>query len=57
MTGLTGGTPIVSPFKRNGNDSAVTVKKLVIHLKNMSQVNVSSGFFNLMKNFSYSMEY
>ena len=40
MTGLTGGTPLVSTLKRNGNDqdSGITGKKLVIYLKNMNQV-------------------
>ena len=40
MTSLTGGTPVVSPLKGNGNNqgSGVTGKKLVIHLKNMNQV-------------------
>ena len=46
MTSLTGSTPLVSPLKRNGNDqeSGITGKKLVIHLKHMIQLKVSSSF-------------
>ena len=48
MTSFTGATPVMSLLKR---------QKWIIHLKNMTQLQVSSSFFKQAKNFFFGMDY
>ena len=51
MASFTGGTPVLSSLKSNGNDQegGVTGKYLIIHLKNMTQVTGKFWFFQTHK--------